>query len=100
MHIASIFPNSDYSCFLGQSLEKLYFGTLGSVSNLLGTATYTKATLMQALKEILIARAPINVRTLNYLSDYDSGDHSDHHSAARFIRDVVVSSYPSVTLSG
>lgn len=62
----------------GQSLEKLYFGSINSMGNLMGTAIFTKVSLMQALKEILVARAPNNVRTLNYLSEYDSGGESSY----------------------
>lgn len=58
------------------------------MKSILGTATFTKATLLQALGEIMIARQPTNIRTLNYASGYDSGDHSDHLSVARFARDA------------
>lgn len=48
-----------------------------------GTATYTLATLRTAISEIFAARGPNTVRTLDYSRDYDTGDHSDHLTAAR-----------------
>lgn len=95
------YPNgAGYSITGSQSLELLYFGAISSVNNIAGTSTYTKASLTQAIQQILLARMPNNVRTLNYLSDYDSGDHSDHHTAARLTRDIVEASLPGSQLSG
>ena len=49
----------------------------------------------------MIARQPDNIRTLNYASGYDSGDHSDHLSSARFARDAAAKYYAnSGTISG
>jgi hypothetical protein len=71
------YPNgAGYSVTGSQSLELLYFGAISSISAIDGTATYSKATLSQAIKEILLARMPDTVRTMNYLSSYDDGDHS------------------------
>lgn len=66
----------------------------------MGYSTFTKSTLTAAITSILVARMPNNVRTLNYLSEYDSGDHSDHHTVARSTRDIVESALPGAALSG
>lgn len=71
------FPlGAGFSLTGGQSLELLYFGSIPTLTNILGTATFTRATLSSAIQGILLARQPARVRTLNYLSDYNSGDHS------------------------
>ncbi|GJN87828.1 hypothetical protein Rhopal_000783-T1 [Rhodotorula paludigena] len=71
-----------------QSLRNLYFGSISQIRNQPGTATFSLATLKQALAEIITARQPSYVRTLDYLSDYDAGDHADHLTVGRIASDV------------
>ena len=56
-----------------QTLRELWFGSIGTITNQPGTATYTLATLKLALAQIFAARQPSFVRTLDYMSDYDAG---------------------------
>ncbi|KAM0787970.1 hypothetical protein ACM66B_006172 [Microbotryomycetes sp. NB124-2] len=89
------FSNTGY-----QSLRALYFGSISQITNKPGTAAYTLNTLKQAVGEILVARKPDYVRTLDYMSDYDSGDHADHLTTARIIRDLVGQYAPNAGLAG
>lgn len=66
-----------------ESLRRLYFGDINSISSVDGMATFTLGTLQGAINQILSQRKPVNVRTLDYLSDYDGGDHPDHLTTAR-----------------
>ncbi|SCV72561.1 BQ2448_4098 [Microbotryum intermedium] len=83
-----------------QSLRGLYFGSISSISSLDGGATFTLATLKEAISDILTARQAKNVRTLDYLSDYDAGDHSDHITTARITSALVGNTAPSANVAG
>ncbi|KAL8280797.1 hypothetical protein RQP46_006801 [Phenoliferia psychrophenolica] len=83
-----------------QSLRELYFGSISSITSQPGTSTFTLATLKTAVGQILTARQPVNVRTLDYLSDFDSGDHSDHLTVARLTQMLTAGYAPSASLSG
>ncbi|ORY61153.1 hypothetical protein BCR35DRAFT_196404 [Leucosporidium creatinivorum] len=83
-----------------QTLRALYFGSISTITNNPGTSTYTLATLKQAIAEILTARQPDNVRTLDYLSDYDGGDHSDHLTTARLVKSLVGTYAPNAGVAG
>ncbi|KAI5481074.1 Carbohydrate-Binding Module Family 1 protein, cellulose binding protein [Pseudohyphozyma bogoriensis] len=89
-----------YSVTGYESLRELYFGSIGSITNQPGYATYTMATLKQAIAEILTARQPIHVRTLDYLSQYDGGDHADHLTVARITQSLVGNYASNATFDG
>ncbi|KAK4050566.1 hypothetical protein OIO90_005033 [Microbotryomycetes sp. JL221] len=91
---------SGFSTSSYQSLRALYFGSISQITNKPGTASYTLNTLKQAVGEILSARKPDYVRTLDYMSDYDAGDHADHLTTARIIRDLVGQYAPNAGLAG
>ncbi|KAL8279275.1 hypothetical protein RQP46_008312 [Phenoliferia psychrophenolica] len=91
---------SGYSSTSYQTLRELYFGSIPSITNQPGTSVYTLATLQKAIAQILSARQPIAVRTLDYLSQYDAGDHSDHITTARIVQGLVGSYAPNATLAG
>jgi hypothetical protein len=104
-------PLSPYSLLLPQdgsgyaitgyeSLRSLYFGSISSITNQPKTATFTLATLKQALSEIITARQPSRVRTLDYMSDYDAGDHADHLTTARLANEVAGAYASNATLAG
>lgn len=82
------------------SLEALYFGTISKISNTMGTSSYTLSELKQAVGEILLARQPAYVRTLDYLSSYDAGDHSDHLTVGKLVKSLVSTYSPSASISG
>jgi len=57
-----------------QTLPKLYFGTISSISNRYGTATFTMSSLETAISEIITASQPSLLATLDYMSDYGTGE--------------------------
>lgn len=83
-----------------QSLRSLYFGSISQVTSKSKDATWTLATLKQAIGEILTARKPDAVRTLDYMSEYDSGDHADHLTTAKIVASLVGSYAPNAALAG
>ncbi len=89
-----------YSATGYQTLRELYFGSIGSITNQPKTATYTMGTLKQAIGQIITARAPDNVRTLDHLSNYDAGDHSDHLTTARIVQSLVGTYAPNAGFAG
>ncbi|ORY58336.1 hypothetical protein BCR35DRAFT_271227, partial [Leucosporidium creatinivorum] len=91
---------SGYAVTGYMSLRDLWFGVIGSITNQPGTATYTLATLQQAVSEILLARQPDNVRSLDHLSDYDAGDHSDHLTVGRLTKAMADSYLPNANHTG
>ncbi|GAA5826186.1 hypothetical protein JCM11251_007199 [Rhodosporidiobolus azoricus] len=83
-----------------QSLRMLYFGSISSITNQPKTATFTLSTLKQALGEIITARQPSFVRTLDYMSDYDAGDHADHLTVGRLTNEVAGTYAKNATVAG
>ncbi|KAK4052066.1 hypothetical protein OIV83_002360 [Microbotryomycetes sp. JL201] len=91
---------SGYAVTGYQSLRSLYFGNIGSITAQDGSATWTLSSLRAALGEIVTARKPANVRTLDHLSDYDAGDHADHITVGRLSAEIQAQYAPSASLSG
>ena len=83
-----------------QSLRALYFGNLGSITAQDGSATWTMSSLKTALGQIIQARKPANIRTLDHLSDYDAGDHSDHLTTGRITAEVAAQYAAAASFSG
>lgn len=83
-----------------QSLRELYFGTISSITTQPGTSVFTLASLKSALTQIITLRAPTQIRTLDYLSGYDGGDHSDHYSVGRIVASIAGTAAPGASLSG
>jgi LmbE family N-acetylglucosaminyl deacetylase len=82
------------------SLRMLYFGSISKIVNQPKTATYTLATLKQAIQEIFAARQPSYVRTLDYMSDYDAGDHADHLTVGRITAELAGKYASNATIGG
>lgn len=91
---------SGFSATGFQSIRSLYFGTIPSITNLPGDATFTLDTLKEAIAQILAARQPDRVRTLDHLSDYSAGDHADHLTAGRITSELVGSYAPAADFAG
>ncbi|KAM0752192.1 hypothetical protein T439DRAFT_312308 [Meredithblackwellia eburnea MCA 4105] len=91
---------SGYASTNYQTLRELYFGSITSISSTDGTSSFTLATLQTAISEILTARQPSRVRTLDYLSDFDGGDHSDHLTAGKLTKSLVANYAPLASVSG
>ena len=68
-----------------QSLLKLYFGSISSISNTYGTAAFSLSDLVTAIGQIITIRAPASLSTLDYMSDYGTGDHADHQTLSRIV---------------
>ncbi|GAA5983759.1 hypothetical protein JCM11641_001748 [Rhodosporidiobolus odoratus] len=83
-----------------QSLQRIYFGYIPSITSLDGKASFSLSTLKEAIGQIMTARNPDSVRTLDHLSDYDSGDHSDHYTAARLAHEVASSHAAGASFAG
>ncbi|KAM0787997.1 hypothetical protein ACM66B_006198 [Microbotryomycetes sp. NB124-2] len=91
---------SGYAVTGYQSLRSLYFGNIGSITAQDGSATWTLSSLKAALGEIVTARQPKVVRTLDHLSDYDAGDHADHITTGRLSAEIQAQFAPSASFSG
>ncbi|KAI5477291.1 Carbohydrate-Binding Module Family 1 protein, cellulose binding protein [Pseudohyphozyma bogoriensis] len=83
-----------------ETLRELYMQEIYSITSQPGTATFTMMTLQQALAQIMTARAPARIRTLDHLSDYDAGDHSDHLTTGRITSALAAVYAPNATFSG
>jgi LmbE family N-acetylglucosaminyl deacetylase len=86
-------PNgSGYPVHGGESLEKLWNGTIPVITTLNGSGSYTKEGLVATLNAVMSEFQPNTIRTLNYTGGFGpnyqthspSWDHSDHLAAARF----------------
>lgn len=95
-----------YSVTGYESIRSLFFGNIGTITSIDDAATFTLDSLMEALSEIIAARQPDNVRSLDYLSDYYAGDHADHLTSARLTNQVAsaagysVAGYMGYPISG
>ncbi len=69
----------------GQSIASLWQGDV-EVATLDGTATYTRASLIGALTELMEFVAPSQLRIQNHVDP--AGDHPDHHHAALFAHEA------------
>ncbi|KAI5475263.1 Carbohydrate-Binding Module Family 1 protein, cellulose binding protein [Pseudohyphozyma bogoriensis] len=77
-----------------ETLRELYLGTISSITTQPGNAVFTLMTLKQAISQIMTARVPSIVRTLDYLSELDGGDHSDHLVTGRLV-ELLAGTYAS-----
>ena len=68
--------------YRSQSLPKLWSGSIEHIRAIDGSETYTRATLISALTELISDFAPSVVRTLD--PDVANWDHPDHHSVGSF----------------
>ncbi|GAA5874766.1 hypothetical protein JCM1840_000427 [Sporobolomyces johnsonii] len=91
---------SGYAVTGYESLRELYFGDIGTITTITGSATFTLATLQQMISQILAAREPSFVRTLDYLSQFDGGDHSDHLTVGRITAGLVGTYASNATFAG
>ncbi|GAA6008786.1 hypothetical protein JCM10207_001724 [Rhodosporidiobolus poonsookiae] len=83
-----------------KSLRSLWMGTIPSIYSIDSKSTFTLATLEEALGQILAARQPDVVRSLDDLSDYDGGDHADHLTVGRMSKKLAAQYAPGASFSG
>lgn len=74
------------STYSGQSLAKLWSGSISSIRSVDGAETYTRANLISALTAMMSDYQPSTVRTQDYVSPVSDADHSDHFMTAFFAR--------------
>jgi hypothetical protein len=68
------------------SLQKLWDGSIGGITAVNGTSSYTRASLIDTLTSIMSGAQATQIRAQDYLGGFGDGDHSDHHAAAYFAR--------------
>ena len=64
------------------SLQKLYAGTISTMTTVDATSSYSKADLLGTLVALMNGFQPNSINTLDYVGSYGDGDHSDHHTVA------------------
>lgn len=73
---------------------------MSSVTSLDGSNTYTLAALKQSIAAVMSAAKPSDVVTLDYLSSYGCGDHTDHLTTGRITQELVGTYAGSASLEG
>ena len=84
----------------GDTVEKLWDGTIAQLATVDGASSYSKAGLTAALTSLMTSFQPNAVHTQDYLGTYGDGDHPDHHVAAYFARAAHLDYTTSHTLTG
>jgi len=69
-----------------ESLQKLWLGSISSISAVDGSASYSKDTLVGALAAMMASFAPDRIHIQDYSGAFGDGDHADHHASAYFAR--------------
>lgn len=82
-----------------QSIRSLYFGNINTITSLTGVS-WSLTNLRTALGQIITARQPEHIKTLDHLSDFDAGDHSDHLATARIANSLIATYAPSASFAG
>ena len=67
-----------------ESLQKLWQGTIGSITPDDGTPSYTKQSLIDTLASLMTEFQPDLIRTQDSTVGFQNGDHSDHYAGALF----------------
>jgi hypothetical protein len=81
------------------SLPKLDQGTIGALSAVDGSATYTKASLSQALLDLMTAFGATDVHTQDWGKVYGDDDHDDHIMVAHLTQTVSAQYPPQHTIT-
>ena len=77
-----------------ESLEKLWNGTITTMTAVDNSSSYSLARLEAALVALMTSFGPAQINTMDYLGDYGDGDHSDHHTVGYLI-DLTAAQYSS-----
>ena len=75
-----------YSSTGNRSLEKLWRGSVSSLSAVDGSSTYARSDLISVLGTLLSSAGADRVVTQDFVGTFGDGDHSDHHATAYFTR--------------
>ena len=73
---------SGFSNYQRQSLQKLWQGSISSISAVNGSSSYTLSGLSNTLTQLMTMYGPDEVATQDFVGSFNDGDHSDHHAAA------------------
>ncbi|MET3204618.1 UNVERIFIED_ORG: putative naringenin-chalcone synthase [Arthrobacter sp. UYEF13] len=65
-----------------QSLQKLYSGSISTITAVDNSSSYTLPTIQDTLLALMNSYRPNQIVTLDYAGSYGDGDHSDHHTVA------------------
>ena len=77
---------SGFSSTGRKSMEKLWSGSISSITTVNGSSSYTKTSLISTLLTLMQSFQPTQIRAQDYVGTFGDGDHSDHHAAAYFAR--------------
>jgi LmbE family N-acetylglucosaminyl deacetylase len=91
---------SGFSATGNQSLQKLWQGTISSITAVDGSSSYTAGTLTGTLTTLLQTASADRVVTQDFTGTYGDGDHSDHHAVAYFTRAAGQADATPHTLTG
>ncbi|KAL4964883.1 uncharacterized protein BDV14DRAFT_63745 [Aspergillus stella-maris] len=83
-----------------ESLQKLWEGNITSIQTVSGSSSYNRGGLIDSLVHLISDFHPERVHTLDYVHHYGDGDHSDHHSAAYFVKEALGRYDSDPTLTG
>ncbi len=75
------FPSTNY-----MTLKKLWQNSIGTLSPLDGSPSYTRQQLIDVLSSRMAIFGPDTIRVQDYTLDYTDADHLDHQSTAYFAR--------------
>ncbi len=94
------FPSgSGSSTYSGQSLQKLWQGTIPTVRAVDSSETYTRSGLIDTIAAMMTNYEPSIIRTQDYVSPVSDADHSDHLMAAAFANAASTAyAFPHTTL--
>ena len=73
---------SGFANYNRQSLQKLWQGSIPSITAVNGSSSYTLSALINTLTQLMTMYGPDEVATQDFVGSFDDGDHSDHHAAA------------------
>ncbi|HEU5373453.1 MAG TPA: PIG-L family deacetylase, partial [Gaiellaceae bacterium] len=77
---------SGFSATGNRSLQKLWLGSVPSLTALDGTSSYTRSDLISVLRTLMISAGADRVLTQDFVGPFGDSDHSDHHATAYFTR--------------
>lgn len=80
------FDGSGFTSRGYQTLQKLWVGTISSITSNDGSNTYTKQGLTDALLALMNNETPSVINTQDYVGSFGDLDHSDHHATAYFVK--------------
>ncbi|KAF7595230.1 hypothetical protein BBP40_006976 [Aspergillus hancockii] len=82
------------------SLEKLWQSDISSIQTINGSTSYTSHELLNALVDLMNTFQPDRINTLDYVHDYEGGDHSDHYTTAYYVQKAAERCTTAHTLTG